>query len=114
MNRASRPTKTASFAGPSSTMMRWTRSSLRQVVAPSFVVLTGDEPDDVAQEDAERLGVGGRDSEVGDLELSGHVGDSSDEVGVDVSDAFDRRHELVAWREETRGRAVKPTPEGAR
>ena len=70
---ASKPTNTASFAGPASTMMRWALSSLRQVTAPLVVRFARDQADHVAEERRRGSRVGDLDAEVGELDLVLHV-----------------------------------------
>ena len=64
--------KTASLAGPSRTMIRWARSSLRHVWAPSVVVSPGTRPTTSPRKVPKRGGVGDLDAEVGELEFVVH------------------------------------------
>ena len=68
---ASKPTATASLAGPGCTTSRWARSSSRQVQR-AVGRLAGDEADDVGQHGRERVGLRELEDEVAELDLVVH------------------------------------------
>ena len=68
---ASKPTNTASLAGPACTTSRCARSSSRQVTAPSTVGSPGTSPITSPKNGRERGGVGNLDAEVGESRSDG-------------------------------------------